>query len=125
MNKIKRRGIQITPEKTQAWGLALIPVVIITLVVFMVVTRRPITTDIIGLFIGLITAGSLQAAVQKKGQSRGDSSDSANPSGRVHRIGSEELETDDWRRSHNSHRRRFGLVRLYSNQMDYLSGKTA
>lgn len=125
MNGIRRRGIRITPEKTQAWGLALIPLVIIVLVVFMIITRRPITTDIIGLFIGLITAGSLQAAVQKKGTFRGDSGDSANPSGRVRRIGSEELETDDWRRPHDSHRRRFGLVGLCSNQMDYLSGSIA
>lgn len=125
MNRSKRRGIVLTPEKTQAWGLALIPLAIIFLVTFMVVTRRPITTDVIGLFIGLLTAGSLQAAVQKKGQSRGDTSDSDNPSGRVRRISREELDTDDWRRSNDSHRRRLSLVWLYSNQMEYVSGKIA
>lgn len=101
---IHRNKRKITPEKTQAWSLALYPAVILILVVFMIITNRQVTTDIIGLFIGLVAAGSLQAAVQKKG---GDSDNRTGPDGNtrgVHRPSSEELATDDWRRPDDPNR---------------------
>lgn len=114
MNRSKRR-FEFTPEKTQAWGLALIPSVILILVVFMVVTKRPITTDIIGLFIGLITAGSLKAAIQKRGgEQRGNDSDSGQSDRDIRVSGREELETKHWRRPNDPDRRNDRRLGLYS-----------
>lgn len=108
------RKKQITPEKAQAWSLAMYPLVILALVIFMIVTNRPITTDVIGLFMGLIAAGSLKAVVQKKGDDRAKSDDSSDHSRNVHRTRSEELETNDWRRPDDPNRWRYSHISLHA-----------
>jgi len=88
----RRFDFNVTPEKTQAWSLALYPAVVLGLVVFMILSGRQVTTDVIGLFIGLIAAGSLKAVVQKKGGERVNSSDISDSSRGIHPPGSQELE---------------------------------
>jgi len=92
---------KITPETTQAWGLAMYPIIVLVLAVFMVVTRRPITTDISGLFLGLTVAGSLQAAVKRKAASSADSNNNDRPDDDVRHSRNSELEGSDRRRSSN------------------------
>jgi hypothetical protein len=89
---------KFTPETTQAWGLAMYPIIVLVLAVFMVVTRRPITTDISGLFLGLTVAGSLQAAVKRKAASNADSNNNDRADDDIHRSRNSELEVGDWRR---------------------------
>jgi hypothetical protein len=118
VNKNKKQiHHEITPEKTQAWSLALYPAVILSLVVFMIVLNRPITTDIIGLFIGLVTAGSLQAAVKKRKVENADVNRNDDTDPGVHPTSDKKLGFNDWRGPDDIDRWRNGRFRLRRSQM--------
>lgn len=97
---------EFTPEIAQAWTLALYPAAMLLGVAFLLGTNTEITTEIIGLFIGLLTAGSLEAAVKKSRSKNGESganrSYSDSDRDRVRPPSQEELGDDNRRRSDNS-----------------------
>lgn len=92
---------KLTPERTQAWGLAMYPIIVLVLAVFMVVTRRPITTDISGLLLGLTVAGSLQAAVKRKVDGSAESNNTNDPGGNVRGTSNTSLENSSRGRTGN------------------------
>jgi len=107
-----------SPEKTQAWTLALYPLVIIGLSIFMVLTEKKITTDVSGLFLGLLTAGTLHAAAtKKKGESNADSNDSHPDDESVRKSGDPEVESRNRSWTDNLNRWRNGHFRVRRNQM--------
>ncbi len=118
MNKNQRRDwSQFTPEKAQAWGLAMYPLIVIILVVFMVVSRRQVTTDISGLFLGLTVAGSLQAAVKKRGVQNAQSNDSRDSDDDIRGSSNSALEIRDRGRPNNSDRGTDRSLRVRLSQM--------
>lgn len=97
-------GPRFTPEKTKAWTLALYPAAAAVGVAFLLITNRPITTEIIGLFVALITAGGLQVAIKKNGDSYADPDRTSSRDRGVRDTGSKELGKDDWRGTDDSDR---------------------
>lgn len=95
---------RITPERTREWTLALYPAAILLVVVFLIFADREITGDMIGLFIGLLTAAGLQFAVRKNGGKDADSSNTSSSSGTIRFPSSEVLEDDDRGGTHNFNR---------------------
>lgn len=113
----KKPQFKITPESTKAWTLAFYPAVIILVVVFIVITNRPITTELIGLCVGLLTAGSLKVAIKKSGEnddnvnSNGDSPDD------LRNSGDQKLASDNRSRPNNFDRWWNNYFRLWSNEV--------
>ena len=88
----KKKKHDFTPETTRAWTLALYPAIIVGVIIFMIVTNRPINTEAIGLFIGLLTAGSLQVAIKKNGDKSDNDFNALDPSSDIHSSSPSKLE---------------------------------
>lgn len=121
-----RRPPRFTPEKTKAWTLALYPAAAAIGVAFLLITNRPITTEIIGLFVALLTAGGLQVAIKKNGDASNDNPDRASDRDRgLRNTRSKELGQDDWRGTDDSDRWGHRCVRIWRGQMGRLSTAAA
>lgn len=113
----RRKKPQLTPETMKAWTLAVYPAAVLLLVGFLFLTNRPITTEIIGLVVGLLTAGGLQAAIKKNGASSAESSDSDVSSNMFRRPGDSVLESRDRSRPDDPDSWTNRFVGLWRNQV--------
>lgn len=88
---------RLTPDNLYAWTLALYPLAILVGFGFLLITHQEITTELVGLFIGLLTAGSLKVAI-KGGNNReenGDGNYRRNSNNHLRDIGRDELGASD------------------------------
>lgn len=98
-----------SPERTQAWTLALFPAAVLVFSSFLIFAHQDITVDKISLLIALLTGGALQVTITKR-EKRGQSDSNGNNRSDIRSSGKDELAQND-RSGPNYFNRRFHAPR--------------
>lgn len=60
------KKVNLSPENLKNWTFAMYPAAALVGSGFLLVTERKVTTETVGLIVGLLTAGTVQAVVKER-----------------------------------------------------------